>query len=172
MVLIEETKVGPVVVAASNIGLAYISLNGLQDFNTFIAENAAVNGDRALKIAQNAARQIQDYFEHKRKVFEIPLDLDGVTDFRRRVLLETMNIPFGRTSSYGQLAARVHNPRAARAVGSTMACNPLPLVIPCHRVVASDGSMHGFSSPGGISTKIKLLQHEGLNVVDNKVKSS
>lgn len=169
VVLIEETKIGAIMIAASDIGLAYVSFNGLQDFNSFITENAAANEGRALKMAQNAARQIQDYFDHKRKVFELPLDLDGTTDFTRRVLLETMNIPYGRTSTYGQLAANVHKPNAARAVGGVMARNPLPLLVPCHRVLASDGSMHGFSSPGGIETKIELLKHEGIEINNNKL---
>lgn len=169
VVLIEDTKIGAIAVAASNIGLVYVSFNGLYDFGNLIVENAAANDDRALKIAQSAARQIQDYFDFKRKVFEIPLDLVQTTDFRRRVLLETINIPFGRTSTYGQLAARIHKPNAARAVGGAMAANPLPLVVPCHRVVASDGSMHGFSSPGGIDTKVLLLEHEGLKVNNNKL---
>ena len=168
-VLIDDTKAGAIAVAASEIGLAYVSFSGLQYFNKLLAENAGAGSGKALKIAQTAARQIQEYFNHKRKVFELPLDLNGTTEFRRRVLLETKNIPFGRTLSYGQLAARVHNPKAARAVGGVMAYNPLPIVVPCHRVVASDGSMHGFSSPGGIKTKIMLLEHEGLNVHNNKL---
>ena len=168
-ILIDDTKVGAIAVAASDDGLAHVSFYGLQDFNVFIGKNVGMENRKALKIAQEAARQIQEYFEQKRKVFELPLDLNGVTDFRRRVLLETKNIPYGRTLTYGQLAARVHQPNAARAVGGAMANNPLPLVVPCHRVVASDGSMHGFSSPGGIKTKITLLEHEGFTIDNNRL---
>jgi methylated-DNA-[protein]-cysteine S-methyltransferase len=168
-ILIDDTKVGAITVAASDVGLAYVSFYGLQDFTAFIGKNVSKENSKALKIAQEAARQIQEYFDQKRKVFEVPLDLDGITDFRRRVLLETKNIPYGRTLTYGQLAARVHQPNAARAVGGAMAGNPLPLIVPCHRVVASDGSMHGFSSPGGIKTKVALLEHEGLNINNNKL---
>lgn len=169
VVLVEDTPVGAIVIAASDIGLAYVSFNGLHDFNTFISDNTKAPDSQALEVAHNAGSQIQEYFVGKRKVFELPLDLKGVTDFRRRVLLETKNIPFGRTTTYGQLAASVKRPKAARAVGGAMAHNPLPLVIPCHRVVAGDGSMHGYSSPGGISTKVLLLRLEGLQIWNDRL---
>ncbi len=87
------------------------------------------------------------------------IDWDGVSGFRRAVLEETLRIPAGETRSYGWLAQRVGRPRAARAVGRVMATNPLPLVIPCHRVVASDGSLHGYG--GGLAMKAALLRAEG-----------
>ncbi len=89
------------------------------------------------------------------------LSADGrsLSGFRRAVLEETLRIPAGRTRTYGWLAAKVGNPRAARAVGRVMATNPLPLVIPCHRVVGSDGSLHGYG--GGLPMKAALLRMEG-----------
>ncbi len=89
----------------------------------------------------------------------LPIDWDGISPFRRAVLEETMRIPAGQTRSYGWLAAKVGRPRAARAVGRVMATNPLPLVVPCHRVVASDGSLHGYG--GGLEMKAALLKAEG-----------
>lgn len=83
----------------------------------------------------------------------------GLSGFRRAVLEETLRIPAGRTRTYGWLAAKVGRPRAARAVGRVMATNPLPLVIPCHRVVGSDGSLHGYG--GGLPMKAALLRMEG-----------
>jgi O-6-methylguanine DNA methyltransferase len=83
----------------------------------------------------------------------------GLSGFRRAVLAETLRIPAGRTRTYGWLAAKVGRPRAARAVGRVMATNPLPLVIPCHRVVGSDGSLHGYG--GGLPMKAALLRMEG-----------
>ena len=87
------------------------------------------------------------------------IDWDGITGFRRAVLEETMRIPVGETRSYGWLARKVGRPRAARAVGRVMATNPFPIVVPCHRVVASDGSLHGYG--GGLEVKDALLRLEG-----------
>lgn len=89
----------------------------------------------------------------------LPIDWEGLTPFRRAVLEETMRIPAGQTRSYGWLAAKVGRPGAARAVGRVMATNPLPLVVPCHRVVASDGSLRGYG--GGLPMKERLLKAEG-----------
>lgn len=87
------------------------------------------------------------------------IDWEGVSGFRRAVLEETLRIPAGETRTYGWLASRVGSPRAGRAVGRVMATNPLPIVIPCHRVVASDGSLHGYG--GGLDVKAALLRLEG-----------
>ncbi len=88
-----------------------------------------------------------------------PLDLDSGTPFQRRVWAELRRVPFGRTVSYAELARRVGAPRAARAVGQAAGANPIPILIPCHRVVRSDGSLGGFSA--GLETKRWLLRHEG-----------
>ena len=87
------------------------------------------------------------------------IDWEGVSGFRRAVLEETLRIPAGETRTYGWLASRVGSPRASRAVGRVMATNPLPIVVPCHRVVASDGSLHGYG--GGLDVKAALLRLEG-----------
>jgi methylated-DNA-[protein]-cysteine S-methyltransferase len=89
----------------------------------------------------------------------LPIDWDGLTPFRRAVLQTAMRIPAGETRSYGWLAQRVGKPGAARAVGRVMATNPLPLVVPCHRVIGSDGGLHGFG--GGLEMKERLLRAEG-----------
>ena len=131
-------------IAASDAGLAYVSFQGLQDFKALILDKANIPSTQALELAHAAGRQIQEYFDHKRKVFDLPLDMENLPDFRRRVLLETARIPFGEAISYGELAGRIQQPKAARAVGGALARNPLVIVVPCHRVVARDGSMHGF----------------------------
>ena len=165
--LLEDTPAGALVAAASPVGLVYMSFYGLQDFHTLITNKFNTSQGRSLEIVQEAVRQVQEYFNRERREFDLPLDLEDVTDFRRKVLLETARIPYGSTAAYGEVAARIHNPNASRAVGGALANNPLVLVVPCHRVLASDGSMHGFSSPGGIATKVKLLELEGCRIVND-----
>ena len=89
------------------------------------------------------------------------VSLDGLSPFDRKVLQTCRRIPSGEMTTYGDLAVRIGHPGAARAVGSALAHNPIPLVIPCHRVLRTDGSLGGFSAPGGIATKRRLLRHEG-----------
>jgi methylated-DNA-[protein]-cysteine S-methyltransferase len=105
--------------------------------------------------------ELKDYFEGKRTEFTQPVDLRAVHGpFQRKVLRRLARLPFGRVISYGELASRSGSPRAARAVGAAMAANPLPVVIPCHRVIESRGKLGGYS--GGLSNKKKLLAHEGV----------
>ena len=101
--------------------------------------------------------QVVDYFDGKPATFHAALDLSALTPFRRAVLEACRRIPYGRTVSYLDLARAVGQPGAARAVGGAMAANPVPLVIPCHRVLRSDGALGGFSSPRGVEEKRRLL---------------
>lgn len=94
---------------------------------------------------------------------DIEVELGALTPFRERVYRLCRQIPFGQTTTYGQLAARAGSPGAARAVGSCMAANRVPLIIPCHRVVASSGGMGGFSGPGGVCLKRRLLELESTS---------
>lgn len=111
-------------------------------------------------------RQVVDYFEGKPAKFAVDVDLSEVPTFQRMVLEACGRIPYGKTASYADLARAVGKPGAARAVGGAMAHNPLPLVIPCHRVVRSDGSLGGFSSPRGIKEKKRLLHLENALPVE------
>lgn len=106
---------------------------------------------------EEAKRQLIDYFEGKRKRFDLPLNPNG-TEFQLTVLAELKKIPYGATSSYGEIARRIGRPTAARAVGAANGRNPLPIVIPCHRVIGSNGDLTGFG--GGIETKKALLELE------------
>ncbi len=105
-------------------------------------------------------RQIQSYFDGRLTDFRIKLDLDGRTSFHQTVLRACATIPYGETLTYGQLAELAGHPGAARAVGSVMAGNMIPLIFPCHRVIAAAGRPSGFSAPGGARTRRRLLQLE------------
>jgi methylated-DNA-[protein]-cysteine S-methyltransferase len=104
-----------------------------------------------------AVRQLREYFAGRRQEFDLPLAPEG-TDFQHKVWRKLQEIPFGETISYGELARRVGNPKASRAVGSANGKNRIPIVIPCHRVIAGDGGLGGFG--GGLSVKEKLLALE------------
>jgi methylated-DNA-[protein]-cysteine S-methyltransferase len=114
----------------------------------------AGNRQDVSKALEQAAVQLTEYFEGKRNDFDVPLELKG-SDFQKKVWNELRNIPYGETISYGDLARRVGNPSAARAVGSANARNPIPIIVPCHRVIGTNGSLVGFG--GGLSTKSYLL---------------
>jgi methylated-DNA-[protein]-cysteine S-methyltransferase len=98
---------------------------------------------------------------HARDLAAVPLDQRGVDDFRRAVYAATRRIPPGRTDSYGGIARAIGRPDAARDVGAALAQNPTPIIVPCHRVVAANGALTGFSAPGGLDTKRRMLQIEG-----------
>ena len=102
-------------------------------------------------------RQLDEYFAGERKEFDLPLHLSG-TDFQVQVLEELQRIPYGETTSYGAIAKRIGRPRAMRAVGAANGRNPIPIVIPCHRVIGSGGDLTGFG--GGLDTKAALLRLE------------
>lgn len=123
------------------------------------AEDAARAGDPADRAAAEAARQLAGYLRGERRSFDLPLSLPGGPPFTRRVLEELARIPYGETVSYGRLAERSGRPKAARAVGNAVARNPLPLVLPCHRVIRSDGSPGEYG--GGKERKRALLRLEG-----------
>lgn len=103
--------------------------------------------------------QIREYFEGRRTLFELPLDLRG-TEFQRLVWAEVARIPFGSTATYGEIAHLTGRPRASRAVGAANGANPIPIIVPCHRVIGADGSLTGYG--GGMARKRWLLAHEGV----------
>lgn len=110
-----------------------------------------------------ARRQLQEYFAGQRKEFDLPLKLTG-TEFQVSVLEALQQIPYGETVSYGEVAKRIGRPKAMRAVGAANGRNPIPIVVPCHRVIGSSGDMTGFG--GGIDTKEALLRLEAENTQD------
>ena len=109
-------------------------------------------------LLDEARRQLTAYFAGRLRAFDLPLAPNG-TDFQRRVWVELTKIPFGTTVSYGELARRLSNAAAVRAVGAANGRNPIPIIVPCHRVIGSNGSLTGFG--GGLPRKQWLLRHEG-----------
>lgn len=105
----------------------------------------------------DAIRQLNEYFSGHRKTFDVPLRLDG-TEFQLLVLEELKRIPYGETTSYGDIAARIGRPKAVRAVGAANGRNPIPIIVPCHRVIGAGGDLTGFG--GGLGTKEALLRLE------------
>lgn len=104
------------------------------------------------------ARELDQYFAGRRRVFEVEADLSGLTPFQRRVLMATAKIPFGDVMTYRTIAKRAGNEKASRAAGGALGANPVPIVVPCHRVVATDGSLGGYA--GGLDAKRTLLAIE------------
>ena len=120
-------------------------------------------------ILLEARQQILHFLEGDRKAFDLKLDWESVYNFQKDVLQLTLNIPFGEVRTYGQLASLLHKPGAARALGNALAKNPLPILIPCHRVVASNGHLSGYLGSKGITTKQWLLEKEGHIIVGQKL---
>jgi methylated-DNA-[protein]-cysteine S-methyltransferase len=159
---IASSLAGPLWVAVTDQGLYAVEFEKPEaDFFQVLKRRAP---QAAIQLAQvqsdSPSRQINEYFEGKRQAFDLSLDLSGVPAFQQEALKATLAIPYGQTATYAEIAAAIGHPGAARAVGRAEATNPIPIVIPCHRVVGSDGKLHGYGGPGGISLKAKLLAME------------
>ena len=144
-----DSPVGGLKLTASEKGLTAISWH----------DAPANGGDRSptCETLQQAERELREYFAGQRRVFSIPLDMQG-TEFQLAVWRALLDIPFGTTSSDGQLASRLGNPQTSRAVGAANGRNPIPIVVPCHRVIGSTGKLTGFG--GGLPMKEFLLRLE------------
>ena len=155
-----ETRLGWIGLVLSARGLRATTLPraGRDDALREVAEMGAVSPASEAE-AGDIARLVRDLAEGRPADPAGLIDWDGVTGFRRAVMEEALRIPPGETRSYGWLAERVSRPRAARAVGRVMATNPLPIVVPCHRVIGSDGSLRGYGA--GLHVKAALLRLEG-----------
>ncbi|UYP18729.1 methylated-DNA--[protein]-cysteine S-methyltransferase [Rhodococcus sp. Z13] len=155
-----DTPVGPLLLAGTTVGLVRVAYVA-DGCDTVLDELAQRIGPRILDAPHRldpVVRQLDEYFAGTRTHFDVPLDLRLAHGFRREVITRLSEIDYGRTASYGQVAASAGNPRAVRAVGTACARNPLPVVVPCHRVVRSDGSMGQYV--GGTGAKHQLLQLE------------
>lgn len=146
-----DTSAGPLRVTTDGDALLRIELGA----------RGGADGGRPSPFAREALRQLAEYFAGKRTAFTLPWSL-GPGGFRNAVLERVARIPWGHTLGYGDVAAEVGNPRAARAVGQAVGANPLPVVIPCHRVLAAGGRLGGFGA--GLRWKRALLAIEGIEV--------
>lgn len=153
-----DTPIGTLLVATTDRGLCQISF----DPDRGLDELSEAAGRRVLRVPRRidaARRELDEYFDGRRTEFDLPLDVSRVPEFQRIVLHELALVPYGEVTTYGALAARVGKPRAARAVGGAMNRNPIPIVLPCHRVIGASGSLTGYG--GGLDKKEHLLRLEG-----------
>lgn len=156
----DDTAMGPLLVGVTDRGLCRISFD--PDPARELEQLARVYGSRVLRSSkpiERVHRELDEYLEGRRHDFDVDLDLRGQPEFYVRVLSELARVGYGETTTYGALAARAGNPRAARAVGTVMNRNPVPIVLPCHRVVGANGSLTGYG--GGLHRKEQLLRLEG-----------
>jgi methylated-DNA-[protein]-cysteine S-methyltransferase len=157
-----NTPIGPVYVAVGERGLVAVRL-GMSEaaFVAGVARETGAAPARSAARAGTAARQMREYLAGKRTAFDVPVDLSQLSDFQRRVLLAASQVPRGQVATYTDIARRIGKPGAARAVGQALSRNPVPIVMPCHRVLAADGSLRGYLGGGGVATKARLLELEG-----------
>jgi methylated-DNA-[protein]-cysteine S-methyltransferase len=160
-----DSPVGTLVAASTERGLACLSYEDHHGGVDGVLETLAARiSPRILEAParlDTVRRELDEYFEHRRTAFDLPIDWALVTPFGRRVLQATASIPFGEVSTYGRIAERAGNPKAARATGNALGSNPMPIVVPCHRVLHTGGRGIG-NYTGGVHRKEALLRLEGV----------
>lgn len=151
-----STPIGVLTLVASDRGLTNILFESESPEHAGLPSDlpAADDGDETLAVV---ATQLEEYFAGTRREFDVSLDLSG-TDFQRQAWLALAEVPYGETTTYGAQAGRIGRPGAFRAVGGANGQNPVPIVLPCHRIIGADGSLTGFG--GGLDLKQRLLDHE------------
>jgi methylated-DNA-[protein]-cysteine S-methyltransferase len=158
---VPSQRLGPIWVAVSDLGLAAVEFADSQaEFTRMLQRRGYGPVLYDSGRTEKAADQIADYLAGKRHTFDLEIDWSGLTAFQKQALQVTFAIPYGQLMTYGEIAAQIGRPRSARAVGRAEATNPMPLVIPCHRVVGADGSLHGYGGRGGLETKSWLISME------------
>jgi methylated-DNA-[protein]-cysteine S-methyltransferase len=158
---IEPSPLGDLLVAVTPRGVVKISYLAIYDADDALAQIAARVSPRVLKdpaALDEPRRQLDEYFAGRRRTFELPLDWSLVRGFGRDVLDRTARIPYGKVATYGEVARDIGRPRASRATGNALGANPIPIVVPCHRVVRSGGVLGNYG--GGPERKAQLLELE------------
>ena len=154
------TPIGRIFVAASAGGLVRVSFPRSEA--SFVGELRRCLGTEPIRSrarTEHIVHQLRAYFAGERRRFDVRLDLSGTSPFQRRVLMAAASVPAGEVVSYGEIARRIGQPHGSRAVGQALGRNPIPIVIPCHRVIAAGGRIGGYG--GGLAIKRKLLRLEG-----------
>jgi methylated-DNA-[protein]-cysteine S-methyltransferase len=158
--VVEDTPVGPLTLAATPAGVVRIGFGGDERVLEELASEVSPRVVRLPGRLDEVRRELEEYFAGRRRRFDVPVDRRLSRGYRRTVLEAlSREVPYGHTVSYQELAERTGNPKASRAVGSAMATNPIPIVVPCHRVLRTGGALGGYG--GGLDTKVWLLRHEG-----------
>ncbi|MGZ8660686.1 MAG: methylated-DNA--[protein]-cysteine S-methyltransferase [Actinomycetota bacterium] len=160
-----DSPIGELFVAVTPRGLACVAFED-EDRDEVLVRLARELSPRILEHAaatDAVRRELEEYFAGERRRFELRLDRRLIHGIARDVLAATARVPFGRTTTYGELAGRIGNPKAARAVGNALGSNPIPIVVPCHRVLRTGGALGGYA--GGLDRKERLLRLEGVLAV-------
>jgi methylated-DNA-[protein]-cysteine S-methyltransferase len=159
-----DSPIGTLVAAATVRGLATLSYEdqhgGADAVLDLLAAKLSPRMLEAPARLDEVRRELDEYFAGQRDHFDLPIDWTLASPFSRRVLKATAAIPFGKVSTYGAMAARAGNPKASRAAGRALGANPIPIVVPCHRVVGASGQLTGYT--GGLHRKVALLEIEGV----------
>lgn len=157
-----ETPLGPLYLAFSAQGLCRVDFGKRLTAEAFLSRlDPLARTERDEQALASVMEQFREYFSGERARFDVPLDMSQMRPFQRRVLRAALQIPAGTVWTYAQVAQAIGKPRATRAVGSALGSNPMPIVIPCHRVIGSDGKLHGYGAGEGLPTKQWLLSLEG-----------
>ena len=158
-----DSPLGPLVVAATPRGLVRLAYTGSRDEGEVVEDLAGKLSPRILEAPErldDVRRQLDEYFEGRRVDFEVPIDWSLTHGFTGKVLRKTARIGYGETSTYAEVAGRAGSPRAVRAAGNALGSNPIPVVVPCHRVLRTGGALGGYT--GGVDRKEFLLRLEGV----------
>ncbi len=159
-----DTPAGAISFAASAQGIkavGFCTMQALRKRLNYGLDTPSLDG--YLHVTQ-LLTELMAYFSGNPKPFAVPVDFSSVTAFQKTVYLAACEIPIGGIITYAQLAQKIAQPKAIRAVAFALAANPLPIIIPCHRVIGTDGKLHGYNAPNGIQTKALLLSLEGVSL--------
>ncbi|MGH7888495.1 MAG: methylated-DNA--[protein]-cysteine S-methyltransferase [Candidatus Binatia bacterium] len=155
-----SSPLGKLFVAVSDCGVCYVEFGRRKPrFASHLKSRARL--EKNARAVAPIMKQLREYFSGRRTEFELPVDLSSLTPFQREVLAVTRRIPVGQAWSYQRVARKMGRPRASRPVGQALGRNPIPIIIPCHRVIASDGTLGGYSGGSGLNSKRWLLHLEG-----------
>jgi methylated-DNA-[protein]-cysteine S-methyltransferase len=159
---LEDSPVGPLLLAATGRGLVELGFDGEKELDFYLARLSTKLSPRVLESGKRldlVRRELDEYFAGKRHDFDVPLDWSLSKGFTQRILRATAKVPYGEVSTYRQMATKAGNARAVRAAGNALGANPIPIVVPCHRILRTGGSLGGYG--GGPERKEFLLKLEG-----------